>query len=375
MALELVSAGIAPHDIAMFDAAHFPRPKLCGGGITQRGTVWLAARGLVPSGHLETTGLRLSYREQSLDIREPGPQWLVDRKIFDAFLLDRCKALGIDVYEGARLETLQAAGLGWRLGFKQSPSVEATWLVGADGAASAVRRLAGLPPGRMGRLVEGIFVGGDARHRRTRLDFSFDPIGDGIPGYGWIFPCPSRDAGTPLWKIGIMDGLGVAGGSALRRWTQTYAEKNSFRLVDDLSGWPEHYYSRHNVGHRPGLLLVGEAYGIDALLGEGITPALEHAAYAARRLKAALDRGSLTCGGFESGFLRTEAGWNQFFQRFLADRVYGPQGERWLRIVFGGRRLQKLGAGGSVAYGQMARRPLALLGALAADWAASAGSE
>lgn len=365
MALELLSAGIAPDDIVMFDRARFPRPKLCGGGITHRGRLWLAQRDLVQGcRHLETDRLSLRFGTRQLIVAEPGPQWLVDRAEFDAGLLQRCRDAGIEVRESHHLAGLRPTSAGWRLEFKHGASVSCIWVVGADGAASAVRRLAGLPAGRTGRLVEAVFRG----HGNPReLEFNFDTVTDGIPGYGWIFPYPEPRGGT-AWKIGVMDGMGVARGQTLRDWTMRYARDRGFELVDELCGWPEHYYGRGNRGHAPGLLLVGEAYGIDPLLGEGITPALQHAAYAARRLRQALDDDRLVCGGFERDFLWTEPGWNLNFQRFLADRLYGPDGRRWLEVLFAGKLIRRLGQSATVAYGQMARRPLALPLALAEGW-------
>ena len=35
-ALSLTNLGVAPEDITIVDQAHFPRPKLCGGGLTLR---------------------------------------------------------------------------------------------------------------------------------------------------------------------------------------------------------------------------------------------------------------------------------------------------------------------------------------------------
>ena len=38
LALHLVRRGVDPSDVVVIDKATFPRPKLCGGGITWRGT-------------------------------------------------------------------------------------------------------------------------------------------------------------------------------------------------------------------------------------------------------------------------------------------------------------------------------------------------
>jgi flavin-dependent dehydrogenase len=42
MALELVRLGVDPAEPVLFGKARFPRPKLCGGAVTWRGTERLA---------------------------------------------------------------------------------------------------------------------------------------------------------------------------------------------------------------------------------------------------------------------------------------------------------------------------------------------
>jgi len=62
------------------------------------------------------------------------------------------------------------------------------------------------------------------------------------------------------------------------------------RVSEKIAGWPEHYFGPRVRASHEGLLLIGEAWGIDALLGEGIAPCFAISEYAAKRLKSALDR-------------------------------------------------------------------------------------
>lgn len=359
--LQLLRRGIAPEQIVIFDRARFPRPKLCGGGITFRGTRLLSSLGFTPKKCWHSRELCFAWAGRRLTVREPGQQWLVDRAYFDDFLLAQCQAAGVRVEQEQMLHSIATDGLGWRLRFRSGGEHCCWWLIAADGALSSVRRLLACPHGRMGRLVEGVFLPmATAQPSPNVLEFNFNAIADGIPGYGWIFPY-LKDNGDLAYKIGVMDGLGIVPGQRLRQWTLAYAATNGFKLEGELAGWAEHYFGLNNLGHRPGLLLVGEAYGIDPLLGEGITPALEHATYAAKRLSAALQAKRLTIGNFERDFIYSEAGWNLYFQRFLADRLYADDGQRWLDMLFASKYLAHLGQSGQIAYGQMARKPMKLL--------------
>jgi flavin-dependent dehydrogenase len=371
LGLELVAQGVDPADIVLIDKARFPRPKLCGGGITWRGTEWLErVLGRRPTGGATTSRLEFRSELGTVFVRERGPQWVYDRGELDHILLEACRDRGIEVRQETSVSALEPGIEGFRVRHGKNVTQTFEWVVGADGAGGLSRRASGLRGGLTGRLVEAVFEPESADARKDTLVFDFDPILDGIPGYAWIFPYPDPCGHSGRFKIGVMDGRGVVPGDVLRRWTMEYAARSGFRLVDSkVHGWPERYFDADVVGHRPGLILVGEALGIDALLGEGIAPSLFIASYAARRLRAALDERSSKIAGYESGFLATQEGRNLWFQARLADRLYGPNRLRWLRVLFGMSRLAELAESGNDAYGRLAKRIPTLLAHSAWDFA------
>lgn len=357
-ALFLLRHGVAPEDVVILDKARFPRPKLCGGALTWRGTELLRALiGHLPGGST-TDGLEFRSALGAFYVRERGPQWLYDRAHLDERLLRAASDAGVEVREETAVKGLDPSPTGWRVQTATGSETFA-WVVGADGARGVVRRAAALSGGIVGRLVEGVYEPVSAELDPRRLYFDFDPIVDGIPGYAWLFPYPKpgEEHTARYWKLGIMDGRGVTAGKVLRDWTEALAERNGFRRVDTkLGGWPEHYYARRAEAHRPGLVLVGESWGIDPLLGEGIAPSLQMAQYAAERLKEALDRGTLEIRDYEKRFARTSEGRNLRFQAGLADLLYGPRPFRWLRVLFEHRHLQRLAERGDDAYGRLLKR-------------------
>ena len=349
-----LAEGISPRDLVLIDRAKFPRPKLCGGALTWRGTRALKELcGHLPGG-AETRGLEFRSALGSFPIAEVGAQWLYDRAYLDASLAASCVDAGVKFRQECAVTSIER-DRSWTITYSKGPKERFDWVVGADGACGVVARAAQLPRGITGRLVEGIYRG-DSRLDPTTLYFDFDPIIDSIPGYAWIFPYPKPNSSEPLWKIGIMDGRGTVDGRTLRRWTNTFAKRHGFELYEPkLRGWPEHYYSPKTKAHLPGLLLTGEAWGVDPLLGEGIAPALEMSMYAAGRLKVALDRGSDRIAGYERRFRRTAAGRNLHYQYRLANLLYGGQSHRFLRILFQHRAMQELAQSGTAAYGRLAQ--------------------
>lgn len=367
-ALSLTNLGVSPEDITIVDQAHFPRPKLCGGGLTHRGTEMVnALLGGQPLAGGETRGLEFRCAIGAVNVIERGPQWLYDRGHLDNLLLAECKRRGVNVIEGERVREVEPGSDGFRVvtgAAGQDVTHEFEWLVGADGARGVTGRALGLASGIVGRLIEAVFEPVSSPHDPNILYFDFDPILDGIPGYAWIFPYPKpKEDGSGaltvepgLFKLGIMDGRGVTPGAELKRWTMAYAERNGFRLIEDkLSGWPEHYYATRTRAHVPGAILVGEAWGIDPLLGEGIAPSIESAMYGAARLKQALDANTRVIRGYERGFQYSLAGRNLWFQEELADLIYGPHPNRWLRVLFENDTLRHLAASGDEQYGRLAK--------------------
>jgi len=353
MALELLRLGVDPSDLVILDRAHFPRPKLCGGAITWRGTRSLERLGLVPDHRLTTNCLEFRSSLGSIPVRERGEQWIYDRASLDHQLLTRVMDAGVEVREGVTVSGL-VPGVD-ATGIETSAGVERfEWVIGADGANSRIRRAASLRGGIKGRLVEAVYEGGDESVDPNVLVFDFDPVLEGIPGYAWIFPYPKPGA-SGLFKLGIMDGRGRVPGEILRRYTADLAERHGFRQVDEkIAGWPEHYFGPRVQASREGLLLVGEAWGIDALLGEGIAPCFAISEYAAARLKAALDRGSRRVRGYELGFFATREGRNLLYQHRLADMFYDQAPHRWLRVLFSSPALLRAATSGDEAYGRLA---------------------
>ncbi|MBC7171901.1 MAG: FAD-dependent monooxygenase, partial [Polyangiaceae bacterium] len=155
LALQLIRLGVEPTDLVIIDKAAFPRPKLCGGGVTYRATELLEELVGRPEGGAITRGLDFRCAVGSFEIREKGPQWLYDRAYLDDLLLRHCERAGVEIRESCAVTGLVLEGDGVRVetaGWSET----FPWVVGADGARGVCRRVSGLPGGIVGRLVEAV---------------------------------------------------------------------------------------------------------------------------------------------------------------------------------------------------------------------------
>jgi flavin-dependent dehydrogenase len=174
----------------------------------------------------------------------------------------------------------------------------------------------------------------------SRYDFDFLGLARGVRGYGWIFPCLVD--GVPHANVGVY---------ALPPYDACRMQAELLRLLAGIGvtaaprwrAFPIHTYA---IGARlasPNALLVGDAAGVDPLMGEGISAALEYGQAAAQAIVA--ER-----AGAAGGFAHYEAavhggplGRKLARLGWAAARCYGTRWRLWLRLMRASGRLQRAG--------------------------------
>lgn len=302
----------------------FPREKFCAGALSGRGVQLLARLGLgVDVPHLPLGQVELRTPRHALKVAQPGLGVVVRRLEFDHHLAKAAVAAGVTLREGCKVVGVAPGGRGVRVSLADGEVLEARAVVGADGVGSAVRRAAGFSPGTLRAQVLELDtpeVSGDPAPDQLRFDASRREI----PGYTWDFPTLVQ--GERLVSRGVY--ALATPGNDLRGWLGQELDRRGLRLGDyRLKAFGERGFDPREPIAAPGLMLVGEAAGVDIATGEGIAQALGWGALAA----AALDRAART------------GDWS--FQRWRRDAVCSRLGGdfvlRWLCYGFwygGGRR-------------------------------------
>lgn len=271
--------------VVLADKAAFPRPKLCGGALSEYGTRLLVDSGMLDSTEAEDLvtarhGVFSCFDSYRLlrTCSDCTPEMrIVDRTSFDSFLQRRAVESGAEFLEGQAFAGFEAGSTavfssGLKLGFER--------IVGADGASSTVRRRAfGRPRGRPGLCLQAKVPLAPAVMDR------FNPLGLQVHfgllpyGYGWVFP----------GREGVCVGVGSFG-SRIPPRSAVKALEGLLRHLELGSGRPFRGALVPPVSSPvfPGagrVLLAGDAAGLcDRVSGEGISHGVESGLLAAEAI-------------------------------------------------------------------------------------------
>jgi geranylgeranyl reductase family protein len=255
----------AGHRVTLYDPSH-PREKPCGGGVTPGAFArWPELEELRAAARPSHAVRMVAPRGGEVSVSLARPIEIFSRRVLDSLLLERARKAGAElravrvrrVAADAERVTLELDGERARHDF----------VVGADGAASVVRRslLGERPGGEASYATAGFHVMGLAE-RDVVVEFTRD-----FAGYLWVFPRPDHAS------VGIAAPVGRANGAELRaRVLELLARR--YPGSESLSREP--YAASIPVGAGPiagpRFALVGDAANAnDAITGEGIQHAFD----------------------------------------------------------------------------------------------------
>ncbi|MBL9025546.1 MAG: NAD(P)/FAD-dependent oxidoreductase [Myxococcales bacterium] len=305
----------------VLEGARFPRDKVCAGAIGARADAALARIGVkveVPSAHVRGIAVTTSAGRRSFWVDEPAGR-VVRRIEFDAELARLARARGIRIEEGAWVRSIDHQNGRLVISIEGGERLKAKALVGADGIRSVVRRALGLGRGDVVAQVAELDTT-SAPGDTPEGVLHFDLRDRSLRGYAWDFPTPlggrievcrgvyavreandAKDAGA-LAKERIPTGARVLGP------TKRLAERG-FVVGAPVSA--------------PGAILVGEAAGIDPVLGEGIAQAILGGEVAARYLAPRLASGEIGFADWAGALAATSVGRDLARRTACMPYVYG----------------------------------------------------
>ena len=291
-AIEAAGRGL---DVVVVDKTRFPRDKCCGDGLTTGALRHLDQLGFdpaaVPSWRTVTTvSVRTPAGRRRL-FPLPDPEdgdggvfgAVARRRQFDAALLDLARRSGAVVREGHELIGLhqdRSRVAATVVGPDGPLTIEARYVIAADGMWSPTRKLLGIDTGRYRgdwhafRQYFTNVTGLASRH----LFVWFEP--DLLPGYAWSFPVDTNSANV---GFGILRRQGQSVQAMKELWPRLLQRAHVVEALG-TGAEPEAPHRAWPIPTRLGklpiadgrVLFVGDALAAgDPMTGEGIGQAIE----------------------------------------------------------------------------------------------------
>lgn len=312
---------LAPQ-ILLLEAKSFPRQKICGGGVSGRVVRFLDSLDLelddIPG--RTVGGLEVEFGEGPIFTSFSGQDSrVVDRGVFDNYLVDRAIDCGVQVRFGAPVAGAYRERKGVVVVGTDGDTGICDVLVGADGVNGMSRRWFGLAARHEKELLLQGFIpsadSGDATGSSLLIDFT--PVKMGKKSYVWFFPAVDPD-GNPVINTGITGGRLQRGEHLLLKELYSNVAGKYPEVLSLVPGgaagvklrpYPERIISFLQPFSGERVLFVGEQLGADPLTGEGLGICADSASVAADEILTALDSGDYSFAGYRSAMAATASFW------------------------------------------------------------------
>ena len=268
--------------VLLIDAATFPRPKPCGGAVSEQAMSYLDFPLEPALIQAEVYGARVYFGDNVVEGRAPFRiAVLTSRTELDNFLLQKAAEAGVQILQDHRVEDVSQNDDFAIVKVNNNRQFRSQYVVAADGAQSVIAKSIRK---RLSKDEFAVAYEADiACTRESPAQLSNDLIdiyfGQEYMGYSWIFP--KRDH----WNIGV--GAMASNATNVKSSTQEFFGNLTALQYDpgasliNGKGWiiPAGGYQRR-VGFKR-IYLTGDAAGfVDPFYGEGIAYAIRSGAQA-----------------------------------------------------------------------------------------------
>lgn len=347
---------IAPHlsqRILILEREHYPRFKLCAGGLVIDAEILLQRLGLdvteVP--HVDSQQINFEFKGKGLNFHMPRNHALrvIRRDEFDTWLAKKAESRGVEIRELVTVKNVFSDQDGVTVQTDRG-NFRAQIVVGADGSNGITRRsIFPHSPVHTARVLEILTPTSSQPPPNTSIHtlnphaefsssylrevpegrrgsvayFEFSPVPSNIAGYIWDFPTQVK--GVPMRCWGIYD-TNLLANETRPQLKEPLAEEMSRFGLDlndyEIKGHPIRWFSPENPMSAPRVLLVGDAAGADPLLGEGISMALGYGALAAYEIREAFMNEDFSFRTYKRRVMRSGLGQSLSARWFIAQILY-----------------------------------------------------
>lgn len=334
--LQRMAPHLAPH-ILILEKAHYPRLKLCAGGLVLDAEIILERLGLdvneVP--HLDADQIHFDFAGRGLNIHVPHRHALrvIRRDEFDNWLAGKTRKSGIEILEGVTVKNIVPKPEHVIVETDQG-TFRAQVVVGADGSNGVTRRcIFPHAPVYTARVLEVLTPTQPSGRRQGSAFFDFFPVPENIAGYVWDFPTQVKGKPMRCWGIYDTNLLANEKRPQLKEPLAQEMSRFGFDLSDyKIKGHPIRWFSPGNPMSAPRVLLVGDAVGADPIFGEGISIALGYGNLAAYAIKEAYQRNDFSFRSYRKRVILSPLGQTLVARWFITHIIY-PLKWKWFQIL------------------------------------------
>ncbi len=304
LAFHLASRGTK---VIVVEAAKFPRDKVCGDGVSPIALAELAKMGITgtakfaKANSIDKVGLFIKEEKVFIDLHKPDylpfHARIIPRMELDNWIYEAAKKAGAVYVESTKVlsysTTANVATAQLKNG-KQSYSLKAKIIVGADGSNSAIARQMNNGKPREEFQLLGLRAYYEGVNGPTdRVDIYFTDAS--FPGIFWMFPKGKKGANI---GIAMVSQTLPQKPEHVKKLLLDHIQNNPDILArigngtpqGKIDGWPITFFDPKRSITDNRVLLTGEAAGlINPLSGDGIQYALLSARWAADCLSKSLE--------------------------------------------------------------------------------------
>ena len=235
--------------------------KVCAGGITWNGLIQKLP-GYVAEKNFFSQYLYSQFQQAKITSKTPIIA-TVNRELLGLHMAEKAVSKGAEIRTSCMVKEIDKNAVTvFNTGNGKTERIRYTYLVGADGSSSTVRRYLGIPVSLSGVGIN-YQIPGDFSKMQWHLDGSL--FGN---GYGWVFP-----HGATV-SVGAYADAKIIKPVLLKNNLLKWSGRNRF----NLSGYKAHaeFINYDYRGYRfNNIFLAGDAAGLaSGLTGEGIYPAI-----------------------------------------------------------------------------------------------------
>lgn len=248
--------------VLVLEKASLPRFKPCSGGVSPAIAQWFDFD-FAPAISLKVNKIRYTWkREDPVEVDIDTSMWVVDRGVFDNFLITQAQRLGAEIRSATEVKGIEFKNSAWQVNTNGEP-VTGRYLIAADGVSGPMAKWLGF---KEPKRHSSAFLASPSTLKADTLNFDFGTV---KKGYIWKFPKAD----------GYSISIAVLKGDAPKNLKDILTEyataegidvKNSQVYESSLCLW-----DGDRKLHTQNAILAGETAALaDPLSGEGIRPAI-----------------------------------------------------------------------------------------------------